>query len=308
MINDIEIINLSKIYKKFKALDNISINIEKNHICGFIGPNGAGKSTTIKSIINFIKPSSGQVLVFGKSPPKLKEEKNKIRVMLDDDYFYATETALGNLLYIAKLNKVAKNDALKDIKFYSEMFDLDLKKQIRKLSRGNRRKVSIVSVLMGKPELLILDEPNIGLDPVIQAKFFDKLKELNKKNGSTIFLSSHNLNDIQTMSDSIVFIKEGKIFKQGSSQELLKREIILYYKNINILNKHYDFFTKVKDESNLTELNKDETNKTLRIIPDDSFVFLKFMIEKKILEDDILNIDIKNQDLAEIFKKGYLRS
>lgn len=205
----IEICHLTKKYKNMKAVDDISLEIEEGEIFGFIGPNGAGKSTTIKMLLNFIFPTSGEARIFGMDCVKQSIDiKKKVGYVSSDVRYYHEMTSLDIFKYTAEFHGIKNSQTLIDE--YLAYFEIEPNKKIADLSLGNKKKVAIVSALLQNPKLLILDEPTNGLDPMIQHRLFEVLEKKSKE-GMTIFLSSHDLHEIQTHCDRAAFIKNGKI-------------------------------------------------------------------------------------------------
>ncbi len=216
----IKIKNFSKYYKTTLACDNINISVSKGEIYGFVGPNGAGKSTTIRTMLNFIKPTNGSITLFGMDSTKeSKKIKNMIGYVSSEECLYPYMTGKEIIVYAAKLHRVKKEDYIKRMEEYSKYFNLDLNKKIRNYSHGNKRKVAFIISLINNPKLLILDEPTNGLDPIMQKRFKILLTNYKKKN-NTVFISSHNLNEIEEICDKIVFIKEGKILDILTKEEI----------------------------------------------------------------------------------------
>ena len=209
-MNVIEIKNLTKYYGKSRGINDVSFNVEEGEIFGFIGPNGAGKSTTIRTLLALIYPTSGSATIFGKDCIKYGPEiKMEIGYLPSEVFYYDNMKVIDLLKYSASFYK---KDCSKRIKELADIMDLDLKKKIDDLSFGNKKKVGIVQGLLHEPKLIILDEPTSGLDPLMQQKFFELLKEENKK-GATILLSSHILGEVQKLCNRVAIIKEGKIIK-----------------------------------------------------------------------------------------------
>lgn len=203
----IEIKNFSKYYGKFLAVDNINISVNKGEIVGFVGKNGAGKSTTIRAMMNIIFPSSGNISLKGLDSIKYtKKIKNFTSYIPSEAYFAENLKAIDLFKFCLKFSDASMDKVIE----LSTYFELDLNKKIADLSLGNRKKVSIIQALLRNSEIIILDEPTVGLDPLMQNKFFDLiLKE--KEKGSTVFLSSHNLVDVENYCDKVIIIKDGKI-------------------------------------------------------------------------------------------------
>ncbi len=209
-MNVIEIKNLTKYYGKSRGIIDISFHVEEGEIFGFIGPNGAGKSTTLRTLLALIYPTSGSATIFGKDCIKRAPEIAKDIGYLPSEVFYYENMKVIDLLkYSASFYK---KDCSQRIKTLAEIMDLDLSKKIDDLSLGNKKKVGIVQGLLHEPKLIILDEPTSGLDPLMQQKFFDLIKEENKK-GVTILFSSHILSEVQKLCDRVAIIKEGRIVK-----------------------------------------------------------------------------------------------
>lgn len=216
-MNVIEINHLTKYYGKSRGIIDVSFNVEEGEIFGFIGPNGAGKSTTIRTLLSLIYPTSGSATIFGKDCIKDGKEIRKHIGYLPSEVFYYDNMKVIDLLnYSASFyEKVDKSR----ITYLAEAMDLDLKKKIDDLSYGNKKKVGIVQGLLHSPSLIILDEPTSGLDPLMQQKFFDLIKEENKK-GATVLFSSHILSEVQKMCSRVAIIKEGKIVKVEDIQTM----------------------------------------------------------------------------------------
>lgn len=218
----IEISNLTKAYGKKRGITNVSLKVNKGEIFGFIGPNGAGKSTTIKVLLNFIFPSSGEAKIFGMDcVTETDKIKENIGYVPSEVRYYDNMTVEELLNYAKSFKKQVDEDYMKEL---CQTFDVELNKKISELSLGNKKKVAIVQALIHKPALLILDEPTNGLDPLIQQKLFVTLLKA-KEEGTTIFLSSHNLTEVEEFCDRVAIIKEGKIVDVRSIEEFAHKKI-----------------------------------------------------------------------------------
>jgi ABC-2 type transport system ATP-binding protein len=221
-MNVIETQSLTKYYGKDRGIIDLSLKIEEGEIFGFIGPNGAGKSTTIRTLLGLIFPTSGSGRIFGMDIIKqTKEIKKHVGYMPSEVNYYEKMDVHALLDYSANFYAT---DCKSRIKELAEVFSLDLGRKIVDLSRGNRKKISILQSLIHQPRLLILDEPTSGLDPLMQAKFFDILKEENS-GGTTVFLSSHTLSEVQKMCKRVGIIKEGKIIAVEDIESLRKKQL-----------------------------------------------------------------------------------
>lgn len=209
MSNIIEIKHLTKTYKDKNAVNKINLTIETGEIFGFIGPNGAGKSTTIKMLLNFIFPTSGEAFILGMDCVKDSVAiKKQVGYVSSDVRYYQEMTSLDIFEYTADFHGIENSQKL--INHYLSYFEIEGSKKIADLSLGNKKKVAIVTALLQNPKLLILDEPTNGLDPMIQHRLFEVLEEKSRE-GMTIFLSSHDLHEIQEHCDRAAFIKNGEI-------------------------------------------------------------------------------------------------
>jgi len=210
MPNTIEIHNLTKFYGKSRGIVDVSFDVEEGEIFGFIGPNGAGKSTTIRTLLALIYPTSGSASIFGMDCIKDAPEIAKRVGYLPSEVFYYDGMKVKDLLnYSASFYK---KDCSQRIKELSGRLDLDLNRKIDDLSFGNKKKVGIVQGLLHSPDLIILDEPTLGLDPLMQQIFFDLIREENGR-GATILMSSHILNEVQRICSRVAIIKDGNIIK-----------------------------------------------------------------------------------------------
>ena len=218
----IETQGLTKFYGKDRGIIDLDLKIESGEIFGFIGPNGAGKSTTIRTLLGLIFPTSGNGRIFGMDIVReTKEIKKQIGYMPSEVNYYEKMDGQELLRYSA--NFYGK-DCESRINELADIFALDLNRKIIDLSRGNRKKVSILQCLIHRPRLLILDEPTTGLDPLMQTKFFDILREENSRD-TTIFFSSHTLSEVQKMCRRVGIIKEGKIIAVEDIETLRKKQL-----------------------------------------------------------------------------------
>ena len=219
----LKIINVSKSYKNKKAIENISIEVNKGEVFGFIGHNGAGKTTTIKSIVGIHNFEEGDILINSKSIKKNPIEcKKDISYIPDNPDIYEALTGIQYLNFIADIFKVSKSEREEKIKYYSEKFEINkaLGDLISSYSHGMKQKLVIISALIHSPKVLILDEPFVGLDP--KASF--TLKEIMREfcnNGGCIFFSTHVLEVAEKICDKIGIIKGGKLISYGKTNEVV---------------------------------------------------------------------------------------
>ena len=211
--------NLTKYYGKTRGILNLSLAVEAGDFFGFIGPNGAGKSTTIRSLLGLITPSSGTARLLGKDAARDKEEILKNTGYLPSEALFYPGMRVGEVLKLSA--DLRKKDCSREAAVLCERLELDPSRKAEELSFGNRKKLAIICALQSKPELLILDEPTGGLDPLMQHAFFEILKERNEE-GATIFMSSHILSEIERYCRRAAVIREGELIAQGSVEELAK--------------------------------------------------------------------------------------
>lgn len=215
----ISIQNLTKYYGKHKAVDGLSLNVERGDIFGFLGPNGAGKSTTIRSLLGLIAFQEGEAEILGMDvKTHHREILGKIGYMPSEAMFYPSMKVKEVIRFAADMRKL---DCTAEAQMLCERLQVDQNKRIEELSLGNRKKVSIVCAMQHKSELFIFDEPTSGLDPLMQAEFFKLIMEYNKQ-GTTCFLSSHVLSEIKKYCKHAAIIREGKLICTDTVENLTR--------------------------------------------------------------------------------------
>ncbi|GAA0719307.1 ABC transporter ATP-binding protein [Clostridium malenominatum] len=218
----IEIKNLTKTYGKNRGIEDVNLSIKEGEIFGFIGPNGAGKSTTIKLLLNLIFPTSGEAKIFGlHCVTDTTEIKQNIGYVPSEVRYYDNMTVQELINYAKSFHTHVDKEYVEEL---CKTFDVEVKKNISELSLGNKKKVAIIQALLHKPKLLILDEPTNGLDPLIQQKLFNTLLQL-KEDGVTIFLSSHNLTEVEEFCDRVAIIREGKIIEVKNILDFANKKV-----------------------------------------------------------------------------------
>lgn len=294
-MNVIEIKNLTKVYGKNRGIQDINISVKEGEIYGFIGPNGAGKSTTIKTLLNFIYPTSGEALIFGMDSVKESEKIKDYIGYVPSEVRYYDDVKVKDIIKYAQSFYPKSNKEYVD-RICNEL-ELDMNKKMGELSLGNKKKVAIAQSLINNPKLLILDEPTNGLDPLMQKKLFNILIE-EKEKGNTVFLSSHNLVEVQNLCDRVCVIKEGKIvdiIEIEKSKTELKLKVTLRSSDITdnivlnlsdkILDKNGKLYTFIYSK-NIDSLVKELAN----------YKIDELLIEKENLEDAFLNYYENNKE------------
>lgn len=225
----ITIHNLTKIFKDFwgrarvKAVDNISIEIQRGEVFGLLGPNGSGKSTTLKMLLGLLFPTSGKVSILGK-PVSSVSVKEKIGFLPEESYLYGYLTASETLHFYGKLFDLSARERTKRTRELLEMVGLGkvTNRPVREFSKGMARRLGLAQALINDPEIIFLDEPTSGLDPIGTRQIKDLILDL-KKQGKTILLCSHLLADVEDVCDRIAILYGGKIKVAGKVDELLKK-------------------------------------------------------------------------------------
>jgi ABC-2 type transport system ATP-binding protein len=286
----IEVDKLTKYYGKSRGIVDVSFNVDEGEIFGFIGPNGAGKSTTIRLFLSLIYPSGGSAKIFGKDCIKFGPEiRQEIGYLPSEVFYYEGLKVIDLLNYSASFyNK----DCTKRFYELAEIMELDLKRKIDDLSYGNKKKVGIVQGLLHQPKLLLLDEPTSGLDPLMQQKFFNLVREENKR-GVTVFFSSHILGEVQKLCSRVAIIKEGSIIDIQDIKTLQKDN----YKKIKIQ----------ADELDEKRFEVDGVNKLVKGNGEVSFFYKGDInsIMRLISEKEITDVTIEEPTLEEIFLHYY---
>lgn len=222
----LKIEHLTKSYGEKKAVDDLSLHIEKGRIYGFIGHNGAGKTTTLKSIVGILKLEEGEIYVDGKS---IKQEpmacKSVIAYIPDNPDLYEYLTGIKYLNFIADVYQVSQEDRKERIKKYGALFELteSLGQPISSYSHGMKQKLAIISAFIHKPKLMIMDEPFVGLDPKATHLLKGLMRELCDEGGA-IFFSTHVLEVAEKLCDDVAIIKSGKLVTVGKTEDVVGNE------------------------------------------------------------------------------------
>ncbi len=244
----IEIMNLTQTYRSGKGVFNLNFTVDKGEVFGYLGPNGAGKTTTIRNILGFTNASSGKVLIDGlDSRKETAEIQKRVGFLPGEISFY------DNLKGKDFLNLIAKLRNLSDFTLRNKLedqFKLDTDVFIKKMSKGMKQKLAIITAFMHDPDILILDEPTSGLDPLMQSVFLDLIRE-EKKRGKTILLSSHIFEEVEKICDRAGIIRDGFLIAVEDITSLKEKyedvfEVQLEKENPNILKSKLDI-THIKD-------------------------------------------------------------
>ena len=288
-------------YKEIKAVNNISFNVEEGEVLAFIGPNGAGKSTTIKMLTGILYPDSGSIKVLGIDPTK---QRKKLAyeigtVFGQKEQLWMHLTVYDNFKFFGAIYDIPDKETKKIIDELSELFELKdfINTPVRNLSLGQRIRCEIAASLIHRPKVLFLDEPTIGLDPVVKENIRKLIKKMNKEYKTTIFLTSHDISDIEKLCKRVIIINNGQIVMDDSMTNLkyhyMDKKIIEVKlnekidldgkKGINVLKQKGNSY-KIEIDTSITDLTK---------------------VFKLINPDNILDINISNTPLEEIISAIY---
>lgn len=287
MENILEIKKLTKYYGKVLGVRDLSLELKSGEVFGFIGPNGAGKSTTIRSVMNFINKTSGEVYFMGELFDKNDIDKKKLIGYLPSEInLYDDLTVKEMLDYHETFYKENIHDKRCDL---VKRLELDETKRIEDLSLGNSKKLGIVLAFMHSPKLLILDEPTSGLDPIMQQVFYDLLKE-EKEKGTTIFYSTHILSEISKICDRVGIIKNGTLLNIETIDELKKKNltyVTIESNNIESIISKLELDEFEENNNTIRFKNNMNSNDLIKILSE--FNIERLLIEEATLEDVFLH-------------------
>ncbi len=224
--NIIELVNLTKRYGSFTAVDQLNLSINKGEIFGLLGPNGAGKSTTILMMLGLTEPSEGSVSVCNINPVSNPiGVKRKVGYLPEDMGFYYNLSGIENLIFTARLNSLSDREAKQKVEILLDKVGLTdaASKKTGKYSRGMLQRLGLADVLIKNPEVIILDEPTLGIDPTGVRSFLDLIVRLSREDGITVLFSSHDLPHVQEVCDRVGLFVKGKLIAEGDIQSLSKQ-------------------------------------------------------------------------------------
>lgn len=216
----IQLKNLRKEYKDLRTVDLENLSVFEGEIYGFLGPNGAGKSTTMKMILSLVKPTSGSIKVDGKSINDNDSYLDFIGSMIEEPSYYPNLTAFENLLVFQKMVKFNKDNISSVLKMVGLDDEKNRKKLVKEYSLGMKQRLALAFALVKEPKILLLDEPTNGLDPAGIHEIRELIIRLAKKEGLTIFISSHILSEIEQVADRVGIINHGRLVYEGNIEDI----------------------------------------------------------------------------------------
>jgi ABC-2 type transport system ATP-binding protein len=208
---------LTKLYGETQALDSLELTVAEGEIYAYLGPNGAGKTTTIRLLLGLHRPSAGRAEVFGFDAWREPVSAHRrLAYVAGEPFLWPSLTSAETFEFLARLHGVT-DTSYRDL--LVERFKLDTSKKVRALSKGNRQKVQLIAALASRADLLILDEPTAGLDPLMEVAFRESVHEA-KERGQTVFLSSHILSEVEAVCDRIGILRDGRLVDEGTLDEM----------------------------------------------------------------------------------------
>jgi ABC-2 type transport system ATP-binding protein len=214
--------NLSVYYSAHRGIKNLNLSVQRGEVFGFLGPNGAGKTTTLRTILDIIHPTKGSATLFG-----LDSQKNGAAIRERVSYLPGELSLYPSMkadYFLDLLSSFQRNEPDKSYRGHLlESVGLDPSRKMKEYSHGNKQKIGVVAAFMGKKDLIILDEPTIGLDPLVQQTVLEFIQEV-RNEGRTVFLSSHNLKEVQAVCDRVGIIQNGELIKTEKVETLIDQE------------------------------------------------------------------------------------
>ncbi len=295
-IKVIEIKNLSKRFNNLTAVDELNLNVYQGDVFGFLGPNGAGKSTTIRMLLTLIKPDSGSIKIFGKDLQKERLEILKnVGSIVEKPDFYGYLSAYKNLEILGRISgiEVNKNLIMKNLEIVG--LASRYKSKVKTFSHGMKQRLGIAQALLHNPELIILDEPTTGLDPMGMKEIRELIIHLSKEQKKTIFLSSHLLNEVEMVANRMIIINKGKTKVEGEVKELLNKNRLF----VTIEVEDGDSAIEILKNSRWIENIRNQINNTFEFNVDSKEIPLlnKFLVENGVM----INSIIPKRSLEEYF-------
>jgi len=285
----IEVRGLTKKFGTLTAVNNLDLNVYSGDVFGFLGPNGAGKSTTIRMLLSLIKPTSGEMKIFGKSITKdRKEIFSKIGAIVEKPDFYLYLSAYKNLEILGKLS--GADTSKKKIMEMLALVGLEkrYKSKVKTYSHGMKQRLGLAQALLHDPELIILDEPTTGLDPQGMKEIRDLIIYLSREKGKTIFLSSHILHEVELIATRMIIISKGTTQVEGTVEELLKGEKVVVTFEVDKIEEAMRTVNESRWKEDFKSTSKSEIN--FELTKNEIALLNKYLIEKGILVSAVVPV------------------
>lgn len=258
MVTPIKLTNVTKYYghSKSPAVHKLSLVIQPGEVYGLLGANGAGKTTTLRMILDFIRPSSGSIQLFGTNNRQGGNDlRKRIGYLPGDVVLPKGPTGREFLNYLGNLDKNLNRGYMLQL---AKSFEAQLDKKMHELSKGNRQKIGIVQAFMHRPDMLVLDEPTSGLDPLMQEQFYNTVGEARER-GAAVLLSSHSFEDVERMCDRIGIVRKGKFVYEGTATDIIATQKPRW----RVTFKHADDAAKLKANKVLKVIDVDRASLTV---------------------------------------------
>jgi ABC-2 type transport system ATP-binding protein len=283
---------LTKHYKDVKALVNLDLEVQRGEVFGFLGPNGAGKTTTIRSLLHFIFPTAGSATVLGLDvATHAVEVRSRIAYMPSEYSLYPKLTGAENLTYLANLRGGVDQAWVKQL---AERLEADLTRKVSDLSTGNKQKVGLIQAFMDRAELVILDEPSTGLDPLMQQELQALIREV-RADGRTVFLSSHSLAEVERVADRVGILRNGRLV-------VVERVDALKRKAIRRIDLEFEQPVAAAYFQAIGGVRSAEAHGNRVVVSFDGSVNA---LLRAALDHDVINVNSREADLEEVFLAYY---
>ncbi len=298
----LEIRNIKKYFKKIKAVDDISFNVEKGEILGLLGPNGAGKSTTINMIATLIVPDTGSIIFKGQdileSPKAI--QKN-LGLVPQEIALYPSLSGLENLTFWGKAYGLRGNGLKKRIEEISEVIGIGdrLRDKVKKYSGGMKRRLNIGAALLHRPEFIIMDEPTVGIDPQSRNHILSTVRELSH-DGATIIYTSHYMEEVETLCSRVCIMDGGHIIAAGTTDEITSSLGGQYQIAVKLGKEDQPLYKKIKELDCVTALDADGGNISIAADAGDSSTRAVLDVVAK-SDTELISFDIEKANLETVF-------
>lgn len=306
----IELMGLTKLYGSLKAVDNLSLTINSGEIYGLLGPNGAGKTTTILMMLGLTEPSAGMVTVCGyNATSNPVAVKKKVGYMPDNMGFYDGMSALDNLVYMGRLNGIPESSVRKRA---IEMMDLvglsqAINKKAATYSRGMKQRLGLAEVLIKQPEVIIMDEPTLGIDPAGVSAFLSLIRQLSHQQNITVLLSSHHLNQVQQVCDRVGIFVEGRLL---ASDHITRLSNLLFSRDAHVVKITFDdhifnaheYRAGLMNIDGVTQVNVNENSVEVSCTRNATPEFVRYFVDKGM---NIMGVYPKEYGLEEIYQRYF---